>query len=125
MKYQLKNEYLTVTVENRGAELQSVKGSDGTEYIWHGDPASWEDHAPVLFPFCGRLWDGYCTVDGVRCNPEVHGDFGWDDPPIVTDPGPLHAPYCPVVPPQDTVPWPEPYQTLDDDNTYTPLLHKK
>ncbi len=59
------------------------------------------------------------------CDPEVRGDFGWDDPPIVTDPGPLHAPYSPVVPPQNTVPWPEPYETLDDDNTYTPLLHKK
>lgn len=75
MKYQLKNEYLTVTVENRGAELQSVRGSDGTEYVWHGDKASWKDHAPVLFPFCGRLWDGYCTVDGARCDPEVHGFF--------------------------------------------------
>ena len=75
MKYQLKNEHLTVTVENRGAELQSVQDRDGTEYIWHGDPASWVDHAPVLFPYCGRLWDGYCTVDGKRCNPEVHGFF--------------------------------------------------
>lgn len=75
MKYQLKNKNLIVTVENRGAELQSVKSADGTEYIWRGDEASWADHAPVLFPFCGRLWDGYCTVDGERCNPEVHGFF--------------------------------------------------
>lgn len=38
--------------------------------------------------------------------------------PPVTD-GPLHASYTPVQPVQDSVPWPEPYRTLDDDNTYT------
>ena len=27
--------------------------------------------------------------------------------------------------PQNTVPWPEPYETLDNDNTYTPFLKKK
>ena len=40
-------------------------------------------------------------------------------PPPVTDPGPLHAPYSLLRKPANTVPWPEPYETLDDDNTYT------
>ena len=36
----------------------------------------------------------------------------------LTDPGPLHEAYSPVKPPQDTVPWPEPYEHLDPDNCY-------
>ncbi|MDR2355513.1 MAG: hypothetical protein LBE16_04885 [Clostridiales Family XIII bacterium] len=39
-------------------------------------------------------------------------------PPPVTDPGPLHTPYTPVTPPQNTCPWPEPYESLDADNSY-------
>ncbi|MGI5936371.1 MAG: hypothetical protein ACOX7I_06190 [Oscillospiraceae bacterium] len=41
--------------------------------------------------------------------------------PPVTDPGPMHAPYSILQKPQNTVPWPEPYETLDNNNTYTPL----
>jgi hypothetical protein len=41
-------------------------------------------------------------------------------PPPVSDPGPLHTPYSPLQIPQNTVPWPEPYETLDENNTYTP-----
>lgn len=42
--------------------------------------------------------------------------------PPVEDPGPLHKPYSVVQPPQNTVPWPIPYRTLDNDNTYTKKL---
>lgn len=52
-------------------------------------------------------------------------DMGtWMDPPPVTDPGPMHLPYSVILPPQDTVPWPEPYDTLDNNNTYTPFIGK-
>ncbi len=44
--------------------------------------------------------------------------------PPVTDPGPLHHPYTCTSQPQNTVPWPEPYETLDNDNTYTPFIGK-
>lgn len=73
MIVQLKNDCLTVAISDIGAELQSVRGADETEYIWQGDKASWADRAPVLFPFCGRLWDGKCTDAGISCNPGVHG----------------------------------------------------
>jgi hypothetical protein len=39
--------------------------------------------------------------------------------PPVSDPGPLHFPFSVLQPPQDTVPWPESYATMNDDNTYT------
>ena len=45
--------------------------------------------------------------------------------PPVADPGPLHMPYSVLSKPQDSVPWPEPYKTLDNDNTYTSLRVKK
>lgn len=40
-------------------------------------------------------------------------------PSIIDDIGPLHFNYSPIQTVQDTVPWPEPYKTMDDDNTYT------
>lgn len=46
------------------------------------------------------------------------------DPPVITDPGPMHKPYSLLGQPQDTVPWPEPYKTLDNENTYTPFIGK-
>jgi hypothetical protein len=45
--------------------------------------------------------------------------------PPVSDPGPLHFPYSVLQTPQNTVPWPEPYATLDENNTYTPPITKK
>ena len=45
--------------------------------------------------------------------------------PPVTDPGPMHMPYSVLDKPQNTVPWPEPYKTLNNENTYTSLVVKK
>lgn len=57
MIYELKNGKFTAQVDSYGAQLASLKGADGTEYLWVGDPAYWREHAPVLFPIvgpCGR-----------------------------------------------------------------------
>lgn len=75
MIYRLKNDFLTVAISDRGAELQSICGADGTEYLWQGDRTYWEDRAPVLFPFCGRFWEGKCTDAGVPYDPGMHGFF--------------------------------------------------
>ena len=40
----------------------------------------------------------------------------------LTDPGPLHFEWDILQPVQDTVPWPVPYETMDDVNTYTPPI---
>ena len=42
--------------------------------------------------------------------------------PDCEDPGPLHKDWSVVQPVQDDVPWPTPYVTMDNDNTYTPFL---
>jgi len=57
MLIELKNEYLTVGIETFGAEIRSVKNSDGFEYMWNADEKYWKRTAPVLFPFVGSLRD--------------------------------------------------------------------
>ncbi len=69
----IENEALTVTVSTKGAELQSVVGKAGTEFIWEGDPAVWEDKAPVLFPICGSLKEGKYVFDGKEYSLPQHG----------------------------------------------------
>ena len=75
MIYTIQNEFLTVQISDRGAELQSIKDATGIEWLWQGDNAYWEDRAPNLFPFCGRFWNGLATADGVPCDPGMHGFF--------------------------------------------------
>ncbi len=59
MIYTLKNDKITATVSSLGAELTSVKSSNGYEFMWQG--TQWNKHAPVLFPLCGSLLDGKYT----------------------------------------------------------------
>ena len=72
MNYILKNEQLTVTLSDHGAELISVKKGD-CEYIWQGDKAYWDGQAPILFPICGRLFEQTCTYDGKTYRMGTHG----------------------------------------------------
>ena len=55
----MENAYLRVTVADHGAELISVYDKEREqERIWCGDPAVWNRHAPVLFPFVGKANGG-------------------------------------------------------------------
>lgn len=65
----------------------------------------------------------HCEEEGYPGHKPDHGTG--QVPPPVTDPGPLHAPYSVISPPQDTVPWPEPYETLDNNNTYAQFIGKQ
>lgn len=66
MIYTLKNRQLTAKINSYGAELTSVKGKNGCEYIWQGDPSYWSEHAPWLFPICSHLWEDCYTYNGNR-----------------------------------------------------------
>ena len=58
MFYQIENEELKVTCCDFGAELHSIYGKgEQKEYLWQGDESLWNLHAPVMFPYCGRLKD--------------------------------------------------------------------
>lgn len=55
----LENEYLRVTIADAGAELISVwDKASGRERIWTGNPEVWNRHAPILFPFVGKVREG-------------------------------------------------------------------
>ena len=71
-EYVLQNGTLTVTVSSHGAELTSIK-RDGIEYLWQGDARYWEEHAPIMFPICGRLWEGKYTYAGKTYEMGLHG----------------------------------------------------
>lgn len=69
---QLSNHKLSVTVSEKGAELQSIKHK-GLEYLWQADEKYWGKHAPVLFPIVGELKDGKYTYDGCEYKLPRHG----------------------------------------------------
>ncbi|MCD8115733.1 MAG: aldose 1-epimerase family protein [Oscillospiraceae bacterium] len=73
MIYTIKNEYLTVSASDAGGELQSIRGRDGTEYLWQGDPAFWAGRAPNLFPYIARLTDETFTLEGQPYHMRRHG----------------------------------------------------
>ncbi len=71
---QIRNQFLTATIDPKGAELQSlILNASGHEYIWEADPAHWGKHAPVLFPFIGMLKGGSYTYNGQRYPMDKHG----------------------------------------------------
>ena len=73
MLYTLKNEFLTVKIASYGAELRSVVGTDGTEFMWQGDERYWDGTAPWLFPICSNLDGGAYTYGGKRYEMRSHG----------------------------------------------------
>ena len=73
MLYHIRNEHLQVAVSAAGAELMSIKGVDGTEYLWQGDSAYWSDRAPNIFPYVARLTKGSYTYQGKTYHLPIHG----------------------------------------------------
>ncbi len=69
---QIKNEHLTVEVSEMGAELQSIKDSEGREYLWQGGE-KWPRRSPILFPIVCSVNDDTYTVDGKEYHLPRHG----------------------------------------------------
>jgi galactose mutarotase-like enzyme len=69
----IQNDRLTVDISTLGAEVQSVRNTRGTEFIWHGDPAVWKGRCPILFPICGGLKNDTYTLNGKTYNQQKHG----------------------------------------------------
>ena len=69
----ISNGVLEVSVSTFGAEIVSVK-KGGKEQIWQGAEGVWSGHAPILFPFCGRLVNTQYKIGGkVVENVPIHG----------------------------------------------------
>jgi galactose mutarotase-like enzyme len=69
----IKNDFLTVDISTKGAELQSIRTNEGTEYLWQGAPEIWGKRSPVLFPICGGLVDDTYTLAGEAYTLGKHG----------------------------------------------------
>ena len=73
MEYIIHNEYLKIRISSLGAELQSVTGTDGREYLWYGDEKFWSGRAPLLFPVCGGLINDSYILNGNKYQMPKHG----------------------------------------------------
>lgn len=73
MIHTIKNEFLTVSAKEAGAELMSILGAEGTEYLWQGDPKYWSDRALNIFPYVARLNEGKYYLDGQLHEMAIHG----------------------------------------------------
>jgi hypothetical protein len=112
---------LTPNMTYHGAALWERYGSD---FIC--EDGEWKYLHEQVCPDIGGVFDaGNTAVEAYQklLNPPPEGGPGGlegeDIEMRLTDPGPLHFEYTPVQTVQNTVPWPEPYATMDNDNTYT------
>lgn len=74
MEYKLQSERFELKVNARGAEITSlVDLRDGRQLVWQADPDVWPRHAPLLFPYCGRLFGDKLVVDEKTYPAPKHG----------------------------------------------------
>lgn len=69
----IQNEQITLKVDTLGAQMMELWSSDGVQYLWQGDPAIWNDRAPMLFPFVGRLTNNSYKYLGNIYPMNIHG----------------------------------------------------
>jgi galactose mutarotase-like enzyme len=67
------NGTLTAAIDAHGAQLMSLRTSEGVELLWQGDPASWPDRAPLLFPVIGPMPGGRIRHAGGTYPMPAHG----------------------------------------------------
>lgn len=74
MEYTIKSRELVLTAATKGGLLHALRTTDGKELLWDGKPEVWAGRAPVCFPWCGKLQDGWYELDGARHEaPTRHG----------------------------------------------------
>ena len=70
----IENDILKVEIAEHGAELCSIYDKEKQhEVVWTGDPAYWNRHAPVLFPFVGKVNGGFYHYKGQSYPMGQHG----------------------------------------------------
>jgi galactose mutarotase-like enzyme len=74
MNIPLSNDFCTVSINTKGAELSSLKNiKTNTEYFWEGNPEFWGKHSPVLFPIVGALKNDSYQYNGKTYHLSRHG----------------------------------------------------
>jgi galactose mutarotase-like enzyme len=82
MNVSIKNEHLVIDFSTKGAELQSIKGTDSNvNYMWKGDSAFWGKFSPILFPIVGALKENIYYYKDKKFSMSRHGfarDLGFE-----------------------------------------------
>ena len=70
----IENEYMTVKINDAGAELWELwNKKTGEQIIWDGRPEVWNRRTPVLFPFVGRVTENAYVYQGNTYPMGQHG----------------------------------------------------
>ena len=72
MTHLVQNEFLTIRINSKGAELNSMKSGE-KEFIWNGNPEFWGKHSPVLFPIVGSLKNNVYSYQDKEYSLKRHG----------------------------------------------------
>ncbi|MEO6944060.1 MAG: aldose 1-epimerase family protein [Lacisediminihabitans sp.] len=83
--YELASDALTISVNEIGAELSSLRDRAGREMLWQGG-SPWKRRAPVLFPIVGKLPGNRLVTDGRTYTMTQHG-FARDQAFVVEQEG--------------------------------------
>lgn len=75
----IENERLKVSIADLGAELSSVYDKEtATERIWDANPDVWNRHAPILFPFVGKVNSGKYRIGAHEYEMKTQHGFARD-----------------------------------------------
>ncbi len=81
MAYILENQILKVTIAEQGAELISVYDKENAaERMWDANPNVWNRHAPILFPFVGKVTNGIYRYKNQEYQMKIQHGFARDLP---------------------------------------------
>ncbi len=73
MQSTIKNNFISVDINHKGAELCSIKNNANLEFLWQADERYWPRHAPILFPIVGKLKDFSYTHKRSKYTLPQHG----------------------------------------------------
>ncbi|WP_306352528.1 aldose 1-epimerase family protein [Flavobacterium sp. '19STA2R22 D10 B1'] len=73
MNTTISNEFLSVTINDLGAELISIKDTNNKEYMWNADPKFWNKNSPILFPIIGSIKNDTYIYNDNQYHLDRHG----------------------------------------------------
>nr|WP_308741952.1 aldose 1-epimerase family protein [uncultured Anaerocolumna sp.] len=73
MEYVIENSKLKVSISTKGAQMKSIRNQAGKEFLWQGSKNTWEESAPNLFPYVGRLTKETYMFHGKEYHMGIHG----------------------------------------------------
>ncbi len=72
MNATISNEFLTASINTKGAELYSLKAKE-KQFMWNGNLEFWGKHSPILFPIVGTLKNNSYFIDQQEFKLSRHG----------------------------------------------------